>query len=186
MGPLAERQALLEGLFAEMAATARRRLEIEGFELPQQRLARSLDLRYRGQAFELNVAVGQDPAALPALVAIEDAFHRQHESAYGHANREATIELVNARLVAYGVVPKPAAERYRSKSTAMDAALIERRRVFFGGAPHDCPVWERERLPAGAALAGPAIVEEFGATTVIPPGWRGALDDHGNIRLTRT
>jgi len=44
-------------------------------------------------------------------------------------------------------------------------------------------VWERERLPERAALTGPAIVEEFGATTVVLPGWRGALDEHGNIRL---
>jgi N-methylhydantoinase A len=55
--------------------------------------------------------------------------------------------------------------------------------VWFGGVRHDCPVWERERLPARGELAGPAIVEEFGATTVIPPGWAGRLDEHGNIRL---
>jgi N-methylhydantoinase A len=140
-----------------------------------------VDLRYRGQAFELNVAAGETID----LAAIEAAFHRQHEAAYGHANREATIELVNARLVAYGVVPKPAAEPHRSATTSLDEALVERRTVWFGGAPHECPVWERERLPERARLAGPAIVEEFGATTVILPGWSGALDAHGNIRLAR-
>jgi N-methylhydantoinase A len=67
----------------------------------------------------------------------------------------------------------------------MDAALVERRSVWFNGAPHDCPVWERERLPEGAALRGPAIVEEFGATTVVPPGWHGDADAHGNLRLER-
>jgi N-methylhydantoinase A len=46
-------------------------------------------------------------------------------------------------------------------------------------------VWERERLPEGGGLAGPAIVEEFGATTVMPPGWRGAVDGHGNLRFER-
>ncbi|MBM4442783.1 MAG: hydantoinase/oxoprolinase family protein [Candidatus Rokubacteria bacterium] len=185
VGPLAERSALLDGLFAEMATAARRQLELEGFAPEAQRLVRSLDLRYRGQAFELNVGVGDDPAALPALSAIEDAFHRQHASAYGHANREATIELVNARLVAYGLVPKPAPERHASTTTSMADAVAERRRVWFGGVSHDCPIWDRERLPARAELAGPAIVEEFGATTVIPPGWRGGVDEHGNLRLTR-
>ena len=119
------------------------------------------------------------------LAALEAEFHRQHASAYGHANAEATIELVNARLVAYGVVAKPAAERHRSDTRSLADAVVERRRVWFGGAAHDCPVWERERLPERAALAGPAIVEEFGATTVVLPGWRGALDEHGNLRLER-
>jgi N-methylhydantoinase A len=185
VGPLRARAPLLAALFEEMAAGARRQLDLEGFVPERQRLRRSLDLRYRGQAFELNVAVGDAEDPLPGIAAIEAAFHRQHAAAYGHANPDATIELVNARLVAYGVVAKPAAERHRSDTRSPDEALVERRRVWFGGVAHDCPVWERERLPERAALAGPAIVEEFGATTVVPPGWRGALDEHGNIRLQR-
>ena len=57
--------------------------------------------------------------------------------------------------------------------------------MWFGGAPHDCPVWERDDLLTGAVLTGPAIVEEFGATTVVPPGWRGAVDAQGNLRFER-
>ena len=182
VGPLRERAPLLADLFAEMEGAARRQLEHEGFAPDGQRMVRSLDLRYRGQAFELAVPVGGGAVALDA---IEDAFHRQHLGAYGHANREAMIELVNARLTAYGVVPKPAAERYRSETASLDAALRERRPVWFGGTPHECPVWERERLPERAPLRGPAIVEEFGATTVVLPGWRGAVDAHGNLRLER-
>jgi len=183
VGALREQASLLAGLFEEMAGAARRQLELEGFAAEQQRVRRSLDLRYRGQAFELNVAVGHAGDALPALDVIEDAFHRQHEAMYGHANRDASIELVNARLVAFGVVPKPAPEPYRSATRSLDDALAERRRVWFGGRALDCPVWERERLPERAELAGPAIVEEFGATTVVLPSWHGALDDHGNMRL---
>jgi N-methylhydantoinase A len=186
VGVLRDQRSLLGGLFDEMESAARRQLELEGFAPEQQRLRRSLDLRYRGQAFELNVAVGHDGDALPAIDAIEEAFHRHHAAMYGHANRDATIELVNARLVGFGVVPKPAPEPYRSASRSLDEALVERRRVWFGGAALDCPVWERERLPERAQLAGPAIVEEFGATTVVLPGWRGALDDHGNVRMEHT
>ncbi|MEX2147649.1 MAG: hydantoinase/oxoprolinase family protein [Candidatus Rokuibacteriota bacterium] len=181
VGPLRERLPLLAALFAEMEEAAARQLELEGFGAAQQRRRRSLDLRYRGQAFELNVAVDD---ALD-LDTIEAAFHVQHRGAYGHATPGAVIELVNARLAAHGVVPKPAPERYRSTSTSMETALVERRSVWFDGAPHDCPVWERERLPEGAALRGPAVVEEFGATTVVPPGWQGVVDEHGNLRLER-
>jgi N-methylhydantoinase A len=185
VGPLRERLTVAGELFLEMERAARHQLELEGFEPAQQRLLRSLDLRYQSQAFELNVALGESDAAGPSLTAIEADFHRQHLLAYGHANAEAPIELVNARLTAYGLVPKPAGERYRSAAASIDAALAERRQVWFEGAAHDCPVWERERLPERAAFHGPAIVEEFGATTVVPPGWRGAVDEHGNLRFER-
>ena len=190
VGPLRERVAVLEDLFAEMEGQARRQLEREGFAPEAQRLHRTLDLRYRGQAFELNIpargdASGDGPVGAVDLAAIEEAFHRAHRASYGHENRAATIELVNARLTAYGLVPKPAADRYESPSRALDEALIERRQIWFAGAAAECPVWERERLPERARFAGPAIVEEFGATTVLPPGWRAEVDPHGNLVLER-
>ncbi|HEU5194522.1 MAG TPA: hydantoinase/oxoprolinase family protein [Methylomirabilota bacterium] len=180
VGPLAERWTLLPSLFADMEGGARRQLELDGFAAADQRMVRSLDLRYRGQAFELSLEVRGE-----SLDSVAAAFHERHRAMYGHADPSAAIELVNARLSAYGVVAKPAAERHAAPPASMGTALIERRRVWFDGSAHDCPVWERERLPQGAALAGPAIVEEFGATTVIAPGWRGALDTYGNLRLAR-
>jgi N-methylhydantoinase A len=185
VGPVRERWSLLPALFADMEGGVRRQLELEGFDASQQRMRRSLDLRYRSQAFELNLDLGDESLAAEALAAVEAAFHTRHQAMYGHADPTAPIELVNARLSAYGVVTKPAAARPESGGANLDAALIERRSVRFEGAAHDCPVWERERLPAGTTLRGPAIVEEFGATTVVPPGWRGALDVHGNLRFER-
>ncbi len=185
VGPLRERLDVALELFGEMENAARHQLGLEGFTAQEQRVVRSLDLRYQGQAFELNVALGEPSANGLALDTIEAELHRQHLATYGHSSPGAQIELVNARLTAYGVVPRPAGERYRSASESMDMALAERRAVWFHGAPHDCPVWERERLPEGATLRGPAIVEEFGATTIVPPGWRGEVDVHGNLRFTR-
>jgi N-methylhydantoinase A len=182
VGPLRERLPALRQAFTEMEATARQQLEREGFAPERQKLLRSLDLRYRGQAFELNLAVS-DPD-LP-VDRIEADFHRAHRDTYGHANPEAAIELVNARLTAYGLVPKPTAARHVAPGADLQSALDERRPVWFEGRAHDCPVWDRDRLPEGAVLSGPAIVEEFGATTVVPPGWRGTMDSHGNLRFER-
>jgi N-methylhydantoinase A len=179
VGPLREQLGVLHALFAEMTMAAQRQLELEGFAPDRQRLSRSVDLRYRGQAFELNVGV-DDPVNVETL---EAAFHAQHRKTYGHANLDAAVELVNARLVAYGLVGKPASERPAVRGGA-DASVV-RRRIWFGGAAHDCPVWEREHLAPGAVLRGPAIVEEFGATTVIPPGWEGVVDPDGNLRFER-
>jgi N-methylhydantoinase A len=181
VGPLRERWPLIAGLFAEMEAGLRRQLELEGFAPVRQRMRRSLDLRYRSQAFELNLELDGE-----TLDDVETAFHARHQATYGHADPGATVELVNARLSAFGVVARPAAERHGSGGAGLAAALIERRAVRFDGATHDCPVWERERLPAAAELRGPAIVEEFGATTVVPPGWCGTVDGHGNLRFVRS
>ena len=187
VGPLRERLPALRDAFAEMEAAARLQLDREGFAPEQQRLLRSLDLRYRGQAFELNLPVGEPrgDGSLPPVDRIEADLHRHHGEVYGHSNPQAVVELVNARLTAYGLVPKPAAERHAAPGATREAALVERRPVWFGGRAHDCPVWDRDRLPEGIELLGPAIVEEFGATTVVPPGWRGRVDDHGNLRFER-
>ena len=182
VGPLRERLPALRLAFAEMETAARQHLEREGFAPEQQKLLRTLDLRYRGQAFELNVPA---PDTELQIDRIEADFHRQHRDTYGHANPQAAIELVNARLTAYGLVPKPSAERHAAPGATLDRALVERRPVWFEGRAHDCPVWDRERLPERSELRGPGIVEEFGATTVVPPGWRGAMDPHGNLRFER-
>ncbi|HEY7037572.1 MAG TPA: hydantoinase/oxoprolinase family protein [Methylomirabilota bacterium] len=186
VGLLRERLPALRAAFAEMDAAAREQLEREGFAPERQRLLRALDLRYRSQAFELTLTLDAGPdGALPAVEEIEARFHRQHQDAYGHCNPAAAVELVNARLTAYGLVPKPAPERHDPPGAALEPARVERRPVWFQGRAHDCPVWDRERLPRDAAMVGPAIVEEFGATTVVPPGWRGTVDGHGNLRFER-
>jgi N-methylhydantoinase A len=182
VGLLRERLPALRQAFTEMEAAARQQLEREGFAPEQQKLLQSLDLRYRGQAFELNIPV---PDTELRLERIEADFHRQHRDTYGHSNEAAAIELVNARLTAYGLVPKPAAARHVAPGADLAGALLEHRPVWFEGRAHDCPVWDRERLPERAELHGPAIVEEFGATTVVPPGWRGTMDSHGNLRFER-
>ena len=139
----------------------------------------------RGAAEGEPRAFEREASEAALLAAIEADFHRHHRDVYGHSNPEAAVELVNARLTAYGLVPKPASERPAPAGATLEAALVERRPVWFGGRAHDCPVWDRDRLPERAALHGPAIVEEFGATTVVPPGWRGEMDEHGNLRFDR-
>ena len=112
------------------------------------------------------------------------ALGRRVRGAYPEQDA-AAVELVNVRLTAYGVVAKPEPARHRSESRRLAGALLEERPVWFAGGVRPCPVYERERLPERAELAGPAIVEEFGATTVVFPGWRGWLDEAGNLRLER-
>jgi N-methylhydantoinase A len=179
VGPLRERLHVAEALFAEMERSALGRLDADGFGADRRRLDRSLDVRYAGQAFEIAVPVGRSLDA----GAIETDFHRRHAIAYGHANPAGLVEVVNARLAAYGVVDKPEPAAYESGTTSLHEAVVETRETWFAGRPAACPVYDRDRVPVGAAMAGPAIIEEFGATTVLPPGWRVSLDTLGNLVL---
>ena len=94
------------------------------------------------------------------------------------------MEVVNARLTAFGVVTKPPLARYRSASRQLADARVAERPVYFDGRFAPCPVYERERLPEDARFGGPAVVEEFGATTVVFPGWEAHVDEFGNLRLS--
>ncbi|MFQ5828337.1 MAG: hydantoinase/oxoprolinase family protein [Candidatus Methylomirabilia bacterium] len=181
IGPLSEVEPIRE-IFTRMKADAEARLGHEGFAPRDMRLACSLDLRYLGQAFELSVPVGPDTMTEPELAG---DFHRRHLQTYGHADEAGEVEVVNLRLTAYGLVSKADLRQYQSETRSLAEAQSEQRPVYFQDGFVACPVYERERLPAGAAIPGPAIVEEFGATAVIFPGWRASLDRWGSLLLER-
>jgi N-methylhydantoinase A len=172
----------VRALARELAADAVRQLEQDGFAAADTRAAFFLDLRYAGQAFELTLPVEPEAATVRDVTR---AFHAAHRQTYGHANESSAVELVNVRLTAHGIVAKPELAWHRSETRRLDDARVEERPVWFEGGVRPCPVYARERLPERAELAGPAIVEEFGATTVVFPGWRGWLDEAGNLRLER-
>jgi N-methylhydantoinase A len=169
----------VERTFAILEAEARRELVAEGIAPERISMVRALGMRYVGQSWELLVRV---PAGADTMAALEAAFHAAHERRYGHASAGAT-EIVNFRLTAIGAVPKPPPRRWEHSGS--DARQGERV-VYFGGEALRVPVYGRSRLPRGAAVAGPAIVEEMGATTVIPPDWRGAVGEWGELVLQRS
>jgi N-methylhydantoinase A len=84
-------------------------------------------------------------------------------------------------------VPKyePRAEALPSAPRPIAGAVKGRRRAWFNGAMVEAILYERDRLDVGATVAGPAVIEQFDATTVIPPGWSGQVDGYGNLILAR-
>jgi N-methylhydantoinase A len=168
-------------LFAEMQAEAQRWLEGEGVEPAQRDAALAVDLRYEGQNFEVRVKLKDLTLPLEELL---EAFAVEHERTYGYAIPGRVVELVNCRLTALGRVPRGAPEP-PPDSGSPEAARIGQRRCYFDATLgwHDTPVFDRDRLPAGTRIAGPAIVEEMSATTVAFPGQTVELDADGNIVL---
>lgn len=173
--------AAARGLFAEMEAEAQSWLAGEGVPPAQRDAARAVDLRYEGQNFEVRVKLKDLSLPLEELL---EAFAVEHERTYGYAIPGRGVELVNCRLTALGRVPRGAPEP-PPDSGSPEAARIGGRRVYFDAALgwHDTPVFDRDRLPAGARIEGPAIVEEMSATTVAFPGQVVELDADGNIVL---
>lgn len=161
---------------AEMRGRAERLLEGDGFPRDRQRHAFSLDMRYVGQSFTLPVACDPEAGGWEGLRA---AFGALHARTFGHDDADSDAEIVNVRLVSRGVVDQP---RLSFAPERSGDPVVERRRVWFAGGWRDCPVYDRARLAADAAFEGPAIVEEEGGTSVVPPGWEvrvhasGALD----------
>jgi len=172
--------AELQRLFGELTARARARLAEDGFAPAAMRLQASLDMRYVGQAFELAVPFD---AGLATMKDVDRAFYTAHEARYAHATAD-SVEIVSLRVSAYGVGAKPSLPR-ATKDGSVPAARLAERAVLFDAVPTATAVYARDRLPAGAALEGPALIEEAGTTTVVPPGFRAGVDAHANLILER-
>ena len=170
----------IEHVFEELQREAREDLEVAGISPEHISFSRTLGMRYVGQSWELLVKM---PAGADTMRVLETAFGQAHQRRYGHAT-DGPIEIVNVRLTAIGAIPKPAFPRWAASGTA-GAAQPAVRQVIFGGERMPTSVYRRDRLPGVVPFEGPAIVEEMGATTVIPPGWTAAVGMAGEITLTR-
>ena len=164
-----------------LAEQASQQLSVEGFVGPAMRLRRSAALHYQGQSFELTVPVPDGNIDAAMVRHLEDAFAAEHERTYGHrAGPEEPVELVAIQLVGQGVREGAGVPEYvRSSRNEPESALP--RPAYFG--PEigwvETPVLRRSELVQ--ALNGPAIVEEYDATCIIPPEASASLDHGGNI-----
>ncbi|HEV8038816.1 MAG TPA: hydantoinase/oxoprolinase family protein [Bryobacteraceae bacterium] len=159
----------IEREFQRLERTARK-------ELPKSDLIRSADIRYAGQSYELTVPWhAQNPA---------EPFHREHQRVYGYANPEHAVEIVTIRVRAKRAVEKPKLETHRPRLTSIgkrQKPLV--RQIHSAGDWRPTPVYLRAQL-SGTKLRGPALVVDYGSTTLVPPGWFFALDRFGNLKIT--
>lgn len=172
------------GMFRRMKQDGATRLMGEGVTRRDIRFVRSLGMRYLGQSWELDVEM---PDTVRSIGQLEQAFAEVHERRFGHRNEDAT-EIVNFQLASIGQVGKPAQppRKKTGKTGTARAARTGRRPVYFAGRFRDTAVYDRMRLTAQGRVAGPAIIEESGATTVVPPRWQAVVLDGGEIMLERT
>jgi N-methylhydantoinase A/oxoprolinase/acetone carboxylase beta subunit len=153
----------IEKMFAALEQRARR-------ESPGAEIERTADLRYRGQSYELNVPWNEgDSAAF---------FHREHEKIYGYANPGRDVEIVTIRVRARTALEKPKLAR----NGPVEKGMPEQRRIWIGGWKK-VDAWSRSNL-TNRAKQGPALVLDYGSTTLVPPAWTFRVDPAGNLLLT--
>jgi N-methylhydantoinase A len=176
-------------VYAALEARAAEALRVEGFPAEQHTFVRTADLRYFGQAFEVRVAVPDGAFDAGAAAQVADRFHAEHRALYGYdfaADPSQQVEWVNLRVSGIGPIQRP--EIHRHEETGAEAAPTGRRPVCFE--PPDgyveTPVFWREDLAPGAVVTGPAIVEEFGSTVPLHPGFTARVDAYRNLIVTRS
>ena len=164
--------------FAGLEHGSRAELESEGVAASDVVFRRELGMRYVGQSWELVVSIGPEEDSMRDA---ELAFHAAHAKRYGHGT-DAAAEVVTVRVTAIARTAKPALP---SPAHHGADAGIRTRPVYFDGAWSDTAVLARPELAAGAAVDGPALVEEMGSVTVVPPGWRLEVGAIGEFHLRR-
>jgi len=163
----------LDGVFAELERQGAAEFGAEGLEGAAQR---SVDLRYRRQGYELNVEF--DPERPERAVA---AFHELHRQRYGFADAARPVEIVNLRLRMIAASQPYEPERREPVAGDGSAARYAEREVYFDGRRRRTGFYRREKLVPGDAIAGPAMVTEYTAATLVQPGCVAHVDGLGNL-----
>ena len=178
----------LPALAAAFDALAVRALEWftdEGVPDADRRTLRTVDLRYAGQNYEIAVPLPDGPVGPTTLDALQAGFAEAHRRLYGFVAEGETVQLVTTRIEATGIVRKASFPAHDDAGPDASGAIAGSREVWLPEAGRfvSCPVYDRDKLRAGNRIAGPAIVEQMDATTVVLPGWTGRVEPYLNLIL---
>jgi N-methylhydantoinase A len=175
LGPDAAASLAAQG--AELRAEADALLVADGVGPGERRFALALDLRYRGQGYELMVPLEGPAIDAAALAAAAERFHAMHQQRFAHADRAGSIETVALRLTATGRVPKPSLD---APAAAVRKAPRGTARVYADDAWREIPVYERAAI-AAAPHSGPLLILEDYSTIFLPRGWQLAALAAGEL-----
>ena len=172
--------AQMEAAFQALESQGRAEMAEEGFPREELHLRRWLDVRYRGQSFELPVDWPEEKVVV--LGNIASAFHTAHERRFGYKDERAPVEVVNVRLSAVAPTARPPLTR--EEAAPGEAPWTEERPIWFEEGPQATRLFDREALRPGHWFRGPGLVFQMDATTVVPPGWLAEVDPYRNLVLS--
>lgn len=167
----------LQQHYAQLCAAGREALQQEGIAEDEMETALTMDLRYLGQSYTLNLPWTGGEA--PGVATVMENFHQTHERCYGHRLEE-PVELVNLRVEISGPTPEIRLPAITGQSAAQPSG-----EVTLYGHRAGVPLFARDTLAPGQVIAGPALITETVATTFIAEGWQAQLEEYGSLMLTR-
>ena len=174
----------LVGTFDRLREEAAQILDAEDIAAERRSIELSVDARYYGQTPYMNLRVDEVPASPEALAALVAQYRERYEAEFGYQLPEdvATVEIVNARVAAIGRTDDVELPR-SDGDTEAEVALKGSRPVYFDEMSDftDTPIFDRARLDAGAAMEGPAVIEQTDTTVLVPPGASARVDAYRNI-----
>ncbi|MGQ9477374.1 MAG: hydantoinase/oxoprolinase family protein [Candidatus Bipolaricaulia bacterium] len=170
----------LNAIYEALREKGREELLQEGVKGEEIRYQPSVDLRYLGQSYELNLSLSDHRLTREGLKGLVARFHKQHQRVYGHAAPGEPVELVNLRLRAIGLMERLPL-RLDHKEDLEEAQRPPRAVHFPKAGWIKARVFARESLPTGLVLSGPAILEGRESTALLPPGMRASVDPFGNL-----
>jgi N-methylhydantoinase A len=187
--------AAVQKTFDNLTAKAASALDAEGFPRESHRYTRTVDLRYFGQAYEVRVAAPEGDVDEAYAAGVASRFHDEHRALYGYDFRgdpTQQVEWVNLRVTGVGPITRPELRDLAAADAAGTPDVRERahrsvRPVCFDADAGyvDTDVWWRPALLAGDTVEGPAIIEEFGSTVPVHPGFVVRVDTLGNLVITK-
>lgn len=173
----------LNGIYSEMERQALQEMAAEGVKESDMTFQRFADMRYMGQEHTVKVPLPSGQITAEAMPDINERFHTLHEQTYTF-RLETPVELVNYHITALGHVKQPEIRRLDGGTGDLSSAQKETRRVNFDELGfHETAIYERDLLPVGISLRGPAVVEEPASTTVVFPDQQLTRDEYGFLHI---
>lgn len=173
----------LQDIWDDMEANARTMLKLTAIDESDWEFKRSAGLRYASQAYDLNVTVKNGKVSAEMLDTMAKDFHVKHKETYGHNNATEAVSVMTLRLTAVGKLPRL---ELTQKSLGGKTSLKGKRQAWFQATGFvETEIHERSRIPHESAVSGPAVIESFDSTIVVPPGWNAKMTGKGFIRMER-
>jgi N-methylhydantoinase A len=179
---------LINDIFETMERQGAKLLKGEGIPDSRVTFRREIEMRYKGQSYELAVICDEGHLSLDLLERTLARFHSEYERAYGRGYPDETVEMVNFRVTAIGAIPNLPLRKIQLSDNSLEQALKERRQVYFAeanGFVETC-VYDRYKLGCGEKISGPAVVEEMDSNTLLHPGYQIDVDEVGNLLVSKT
>ncbi len=173
----------IEDAFAHLRGQAEQWFAAEGIAPEARGVVRTVDMRYAGQNYELPVLLPDGPITATTLDALAQGFAESHKRMYGFIAEDEPLQLVTFRIEATGRVRKATFRPMPMEGPDASAAIIGRRQVWLAeaGSFVACPVLDRNRLRPGNVVAGPAVIEQMDATTLVLPGMHARVEPYLNL-----